>query len=204
MARSAITVRHFSTRTEDTYVDWVCRFILFHDKRHPRDLGATEVAAFLTHLALTVVWRRPPRTRRRRRCCSYTARSSRLKCVGSTRSSTSDLSRPAQCSLTLRLAWPLTSYETFSRSASDALARRHHAPDDVAAAVQTGNSQTDLRRSDLRVRCRQWVVSSRSPPRPGRQQSVFCCPTLRRRERQHLADAPRSRQFRRVSGGAVG
>jgi integron integrase len=50
--RQAIRVRHYSIRTEDTYVDWVRRFILFHGKRHPRDLGATEVAAFLTHLAV--------------------------------------------------------------------------------------------------------------------------------------------------------
>jgi len=50
--RQAIRVRHYSIRTEDTYVDWVRRFILFHGKRHPRDMGATEVAAFLTHLAV--------------------------------------------------------------------------------------------------------------------------------------------------------
>jgi len=40
-------VRHFSIRTEDAYVQWVKRFILFHGKRHP-----AEVAAFLTHLAV--------------------------------------------------------------------------------------------------------------------------------------------------------
>jgi site-specific recombinase XerD len=39
-------------RTEDTYVDWVRRFILFHGKRHPRELGPGEVAAFLTYLAV--------------------------------------------------------------------------------------------------------------------------------------------------------
>ncbi len=50
--REAIRVRHYSIRTEDTYVDWARRFILFHDKRHPRDLGASEVATFLTHLAV--------------------------------------------------------------------------------------------------------------------------------------------------------
>ncbi|MCM5682494.1 integron integrase [Schlegelella sp. S2-27] len=43
---------HYSLRTEDTYVDWVRRFILFHGKRHPREMGAAEVAAFLTHLAV--------------------------------------------------------------------------------------------------------------------------------------------------------
>ena len=50
--RRAIRVRHYSIRTEATYVDWVRRFILFHDKRHPQELGAPEVAAFLTHLAV--------------------------------------------------------------------------------------------------------------------------------------------------------
>ena len=50
--RQAIRVRHYSIRTEDTYVAWVRRLILFHDKRHPSELGAPEVAAFLTHLAV--------------------------------------------------------------------------------------------------------------------------------------------------------
>ncbi len=50
--RAEIRVRHYSIRTEGAYVDWVRRFVLFHDKRHPRDLGAAEVAAFLTHLAV--------------------------------------------------------------------------------------------------------------------------------------------------------
>ena len=45
-------MRHYSIRTEAAYVDWVRRFILFHDKRHPRDLGPEEVARFLTHLAV--------------------------------------------------------------------------------------------------------------------------------------------------------
>lgn len=50
--RDAIRVRHYSRRTEETYVDWIRRFILFHDKRHPADMGASEVAQFLSHLAL--------------------------------------------------------------------------------------------------------------------------------------------------------
>ena len=49
--RLSIRARHFSLRTEKAYVDWIRRFILFHGKRHPRDLGAEEVAAFLSHLA---------------------------------------------------------------------------------------------------------------------------------------------------------
>jgi|ERR1035438_1182695 integron integrase len=50
--RESLRVRHYSLRTEDAYVDWVRRFILFHGKRHPRELGAPEVQSFLTHLAV--------------------------------------------------------------------------------------------------------------------------------------------------------
>jgi integron integrase len=50
--REAIRVRHYSIRTEDSYVQWIKRFIVFHGKRHPSELGAVEVAAFLTHLAV--------------------------------------------------------------------------------------------------------------------------------------------------------
>jgi integron integrase len=49
--RQALRVRHRSPRTEEAYVHWVRRFILFHGKRHPQELGEPEVAAFLTHLA---------------------------------------------------------------------------------------------------------------------------------------------------------
>ncbi len=50
--RDRIRVKHYSIRTETQYVQWVRRFILFHGKRHPKDLGAPEVEAFLTHLAV--------------------------------------------------------------------------------------------------------------------------------------------------------
>ena len=50
--RAAIRVRHYSLRTEETYLRWVKRFILFHGKRHPRDMGAQEVQQFLSHLAV--------------------------------------------------------------------------------------------------------------------------------------------------------
>src|SRR5437868_14946950 len=49
--RAAVRVRHFSGRTEEAYVGWIRRFVLFHQKRHPRDLGAGEVVEFLSHLA---------------------------------------------------------------------------------------------------------------------------------------------------------
>ena len=47
-----ICLRHFALSTEKTYVHWIRRFVLFHGKRHPRDMGAGEVGAFLTHLAI--------------------------------------------------------------------------------------------------------------------------------------------------------
>jgi hypothetical protein len=50
--RLVLRVRHYSRRTEDCYVNWAKRFILFHHKRHPRDIGAAEVEQFLTHLAV--------------------------------------------------------------------------------------------------------------------------------------------------------
>ncbi|MEK7329945.1 MAG: integron integrase, partial [Candidatus Eisenbacteria bacterium] len=49
--REAIHVRHYSRRTEKAYVGWVRRFVLFHDKRHPREMGKAEVGGFLSHLA---------------------------------------------------------------------------------------------------------------------------------------------------------
>ena len=50
--RAEIRVRHYSIRTEEVYLDWARRFILFHNKRHPKDMGADEVQAFLSHLAM--------------------------------------------------------------------------------------------------------------------------------------------------------
>ncbi len=50
--RAEIRLRHYSIRTEEVYVDWARRFILFHDKRHPKEMGAGEVRDFLSHLAV--------------------------------------------------------------------------------------------------------------------------------------------------------
>jgi integron integrase len=47
-----LRVRHYSARTEEAYRHWIRRFILFHGKRHPRELGAPEIEAFLAHLAI--------------------------------------------------------------------------------------------------------------------------------------------------------
>ena len=51
--RDRIRVKHYSYRTEETYVQWIKRFILFHNDRHPREMGSDEVNAFLTHLAVS-------------------------------------------------------------------------------------------------------------------------------------------------------
>jgi hypothetical protein len=50
--RHRIRVNHYSIRTEESYVNWVRQFILFHGKRHPLEMGEPEVNAFLTHLAV--------------------------------------------------------------------------------------------------------------------------------------------------------
>ena len=50
--RIHLRTRHYSIRTEEAYIDWARRFILFHGKRHPRDMGVAEVEAFLSHLAV--------------------------------------------------------------------------------------------------------------------------------------------------------
>jgi integron integrase len=50
--RAAIRARHYSRRTEDAYVAWIRRFILFHGKRHPVEMAAPEITRFLTSLAV--------------------------------------------------------------------------------------------------------------------------------------------------------
>ena len=50
--RDAIRTRHYSYRTEEAYVGWIRRFILFHGKRHPAEMGKPEIEQFLTALAV--------------------------------------------------------------------------------------------------------------------------------------------------------
>ena len=50
--RDLIRTRHYSYRTEEAYLNWIRQYILFHGKRHPAEMGAAEVTAFLTHLAV--------------------------------------------------------------------------------------------------------------------------------------------------------
>jgi integron integrase len=49
--REQIRLRHYSIRTEQAYVSWIKRYILFHDKKHPKDMDKAEIEAFLTYLA---------------------------------------------------------------------------------------------------------------------------------------------------------
>src|SRR3954468_17440986 len=53
--RQAVRVRHYSLRTERAYVQWIKRFVVFHGRRHPRELGPDAVSTFLSSLAN--VWR---------------------------------------------------------------------------------------------------------------------------------------------------
>ncbi len=50
--RDRIRLKHYSIRTERSYTSWIKRFILFHNKKHPKDMGVAEIEAFLTHLAV--------------------------------------------------------------------------------------------------------------------------------------------------------
>jgi len=51
LVRDAIRRRHYSRRTEQTYIHWIKRFIYFSERRHPAEMGSEEVTAFLNHLA---------------------------------------------------------------------------------------------------------------------------------------------------------
>ena len=50
--RDLIRLKHYSIRTEEAYVNWIKRYIHFHNVRHPAEMGEPEVQAFLTHLAV--------------------------------------------------------------------------------------------------------------------------------------------------------
>lgn len=50
--RDVLRVHHYSLRTEQSYLQWIRRYILFHGKRHPREMGEEEISAFLTYLAV--------------------------------------------------------------------------------------------------------------------------------------------------------
>jgi hypothetical protein len=52
LVRNTIRLKHYSIRIERAYIDWVKRFMLFHHKRHPASMGAPEIRAFLSYLAV--------------------------------------------------------------------------------------------------------------------------------------------------------
>jgi hypothetical protein len=49
--RETARLKHYSARTEDSYIQWIKRFVLFHNKRHPVEIGELEIRSFLTYLA---------------------------------------------------------------------------------------------------------------------------------------------------------
>ena len=49
--RQIIRVKHYSMRTEESYINWIKRFIFFHDKKHPIEMGEEEIGQFITYLA---------------------------------------------------------------------------------------------------------------------------------------------------------
>ena len=68
-----LRTRHYSRRTEEAYLHWIRRFLLFHGRAHPRQLAEGDVKSFPTHLAFQENWPRPLRIRPWRRCCSCTS-----------------------------------------------------------------------------------------------------------------------------------
>src|SRR5688572_10658550 len=50
--RDILRVKHYSYRTEQSYIDWIKRFIIFHKKRHPLEMDAPEIQEFMSHLAV--------------------------------------------------------------------------------------------------------------------------------------------------------
>jgi len=61
--RLAIRTRHYSIQTEEAYVQWIKRFILFHNKRHPKEMRADEVSQFFRILLSSVMLLPPPKIR---------------------------------------------------------------------------------------------------------------------------------------------
>src|SRR5574338_149577 len=82
--RDRIRVKHYSLRTEEAYVDWIKRYILHHGKRHPKELGAADVEAFLTIWRCMAGWLRARRIRPNRCCSSCIGRCLTWRCHGST------------------------------------------------------------------------------------------------------------------------
>ena len=52
LVRNALRVRHYSLRTEQSYMQWIKRYILYHNKRHPAEMGKSEISEFLSYFAV--------------------------------------------------------------------------------------------------------------------------------------------------------
>ena len=70
--RYRIRVKGYSIRTEKSYVDWARRFILFHNKRHPQNMGKDEIEAYLTHWQSNGMFHPLPKIRLSTLCCFFT------------------------------------------------------------------------------------------------------------------------------------
>ena len=82
--RTAVRVRHLSRRTEKAYVAWIRRYVCHHGKRHPREMGAVEVTAFLSWLAETKGVAASTQNQRLPPCSFFTMRYSVSTYPGST------------------------------------------------------------------------------------------------------------------------
>ena len=71
--RYAIRAKHYSLRTEEAYVQWIRRFILFHNKCHPKDMGVEEVRSACRIWPFTTMWPPPPKIRPCVPFCSSTS-----------------------------------------------------------------------------------------------------------------------------------
>src|SRR5262245_40028111 len=87
VCRARIRVKHLSRRTEEAYLGWIRRFVQFHGRRHPREMGKAEVEAFLTDLRASGRSRPRRKTRRSERFFFCTGRSSAQSSAGSMESS---------------------------------------------------------------------------------------------------------------------
>jgi hypothetical protein len=72
--RSVLRTRHLSLRTEQAYVQWIRRFILFHNKRNPAEMGESEIRQFTSDLAVNANFSASTQTVRSALCCFFIVR----------------------------------------------------------------------------------------------------------------------------------
>src|SRR6266511_4330837 len=96
--RWQLRVKHYSIRTEQAYVDWIRRYILFHRKRHPNEMSEKEITELLTHLAVEKASPHPLKTRLSALCCFFTTKCSIENSISSTTSSGSRARRNCRSS----------------------------------------------------------------------------------------------------------